>query len=99
VIELSPYVFKTLRKDEEFILYRGRSQEDASRVLVVSPAIDHPTLEGLKRLEHEYSLREELDPAWAARPMAITRYWDQRYLCLRIPAVHLSINCSASHRT
>ena len=85
MIELSQYVFKTLRKHEEFILYRGRSQDDASRVLVLSPAVDHPTLEGLKRLEHEYSLREELDPAWAARPMAITRYWDRTVLVSEDP--------------
>ena len=76
MIELSRYVLEALRKDEEFILYRGRSKDDASGVLVLSPVVGYPTPECLKRLDHEYSLREELDPTWAARPIAIARHWD-----------------------
>jgi hypothetical protein len=60
VIELSRYVFEALRKDEEFILYRGRSKDDAPQVLVLSPVVEYPTPKSLKWLEHEYSLREEL---------------------------------------
>src|SRR5262249_43204807 len=41
--------------------------------------------ESLKRLENEYSLREELDPAWVARPMAIARHWDRTVLGLEDP--------------
>jgi hypothetical protein len=63
MIELSRYVFEAPGKDEEFILYRGRSKDGASQVLAISPAAEYPTPESLKRLEHEYSLREELDPA------------------------------------
>jgi serine/threonine protein kinase len=114
VIELSRYVLETLRKDEEFILYRGRSQGDPrqaafasygapselgrdavsvfgrneasrSRVLVLSPLAEHPRPESLKRLEHECSLKEELDPAWAARPIAIARHWDRTVLVLEDP--------------
>ena len=70
MIELSRYVFEVLRKDEEFILYRGQNRDDASRVLVLSPAGQSPTLEILNRLEHEYSLKGELCPTWAARPSA-----------------------------
>jgi hypothetical protein len=77
VIELSRYVLKALRKDEEFILYRGRSKEGASQVLVLSPVGEYPTPESLKRLEHECSLREELHPAWAARPIMMARHWDR----------------------
>jgi hypothetical protein len=40
---------------------------------LLSLAVQHPALESLKRLEHEYSLREELNPAWAASPMAMAR--------------------------
>jgi len=39
VIELSRYTLEALRKDEEFNLYRGRSQGDASGVLVLSPVL------------------------------------------------------------
>ena len=67
MIELSRYAFEELRKDEESILYRGQSKDDASWVLVLSPMLEYPPPESLKRLEHEYSLREELDPTWAAQ--------------------------------
>jgi serine/threonine protein kinase len=85
VIELSKYVLEALRKDGEFILYRGRSKEDASQVLVLSPVAEHPTPESLKRLEHEYSLREALDPAWAVRPMAMVRHSDHTVLISEDP--------------
>jgi serine/threonine protein kinase len=85
VIELSQYGFEALRKDEEFILYRGRSNDDASQVLALSPTVQRPTPERLKRLEHAYSLREELDPTWAARPIAMARHWDRPVLVLKDP--------------
>jgi len=85
VIELSKYVFEALRKDKEFILYRGRIEDDASQILVLSPVVEYPAPESLKRLEYEYSLREELDLAWAARPMAIARHWDRTVLALEDP--------------
>jgi predicted ATPase len=85
VIDLSRYVFVILRKDEEFILYRGQSKDVASQVLVLSPSAQRPTPESLKRLEHEYSLKEELDPTWATRPIAIARHWDRTVLVLGDP--------------
>jgi hypothetical protein len=85
VIDLSRYVFEALRRDEEFILYRGQSNDVAYRVLVVSPAVLRPTPESLKRLEHEYSLKEELDCTWATRPIAIARHWDRPVLVLGDP--------------
>jgi predicted ATPase/signal transduction histidine kinase len=85
VFDLSRYVAETLRKDEEFILYRGRSTSDASRVLLLSPAAEYPTRETLKRLDHEYSLKEELDSTWAARPIAMARHWDRTVLVLEDP--------------
>jgi hypothetical protein len=85
VTELSRYIFETLRKDQEFVLYRGRSKRDGSWVLVLSPVAEYSAAERLKRLEHEYSLREELDPAWAARPIAIARHWDRPVLVMDDP--------------
>ena len=85
MIELSTYTLEVLRKDQEFILYRGRSRGDTSPVLVVSPVAEHPAPESLKRLDHEYSLREELDPAWAARPTAMARHGDRTVLVLEDP--------------
>ncbi len=85
MIELSRYVLEALRKDEEFILYRGRSQADGPQVLLLSPVAEHPTPESLKRLEHECSLREVLDPAWSARPIAVVRHADRTVLELEDP--------------
>ena len=85
MVELSQYVFEALRKDDKFILYRGRSKDDGSKVLVVSPVTEYPAPEILKWQEHAYSLREALDPAWAARPMAIARHWDRTVLVLEDP--------------
>jgi len=85
VIELSKYVIEPLWKDEEFILYRGRSQGDPSGVFVLSPVLQYPRSESLKRLEHQYSFRERLDSRWAARPIAIARHWDRSVLVLEDP--------------
>ena len=86
MVDLSRYIFEAVRKDEEFVLYRGQSQDDASQVLVLSPVLHDPAPESLKRLEHEYSLRESLDPAWAARPMAMARYRDRAALVSTDPS-------------
>jgi PAS domain S-box-containing protein len=85
VVDLSQYVFEALRKDDKFILYRGRSKDDGSKVLVVSPVTEHPAPEILKWQEHAYSLREKLDPTWAARPLAIARHWERAVLVLEDP--------------
>jgi predicted ATPase len=85
VIELSQYVFEALRKDEDFILYRGRKDKGSSQILVLSPAVQRPTPESLQRLEHDYSFKEELDPNWAARPIAMARHWDREVLVLEDP--------------
>ena len=77
MIDLSTYALEVLRKDEDFILYRGGSQGDGCPILVLSPVAEHPTSECLKRLEHECSFREALDPAWSARPIAVARDSDR----------------------
>jgi serine/threonine protein kinase len=85
VIELSRYVFETLRDDRLFVLYRGRSQGDVSGVLVLAPASEGPERESLKCIEHEHSLRTELDPAWAARPIGMVQHQGRTVLVLRDP--------------
>ena len=65
--ELSTSALEPLRKDAEFVLYRGRRDAGPSHILVVAPASEQPARRTLKRLEHEYALRTELDWAWAVR--------------------------------
>jgi serine/threonine protein kinase len=85
VIELARCVYQTLRADEEFALSRGRQDGDQSSVLVVAPVSEYPSLGSLARLEHEYSLRDELDPDWALQPLALTRREGRMMLVLADP--------------
>src|SRR5262245_49609954 len=66
VMELAEYRLETLREDEEFTLYRGRHRRQIDAVLlpvlVVAPVSERPALGSLRRMEHEYALRAELDP-------------------------------------
>src|SRR4030081_2534785 len=74
MIELSRYAFETLRQDEEFALCRGRKNDgELPTILLVAPVSEHPVPTILERLEHEYSLRDELDSDWAARPLTLVR--------------------------
>ena len=83
MIELSRYVLEELRRDEEFIFHRGQSQD--GQVLVLSPVAEYPRPESLKRLERAYSLKGELDPAWATRPVELARNWERIVLVLEDP--------------
>jgi len=86
-VEVSEYVLEPLRKDEEFILYRGqhRNHVNAPSVLLLAPASTRPAPESLKRMEHEYSLRAELDLSWAVRPLALSQLNGQTMLVLENP--------------
>ena len=53
--------------------------------LVVAPAAEQPLPQSLRRLEHEYSLAAELEPAWAAKPLALTRHEGRTILVLADP--------------
>jgi serine/threonine protein kinase len=82
---LSEYVLEPLREGAEFTLYRGRQHGDSTPVLAVALAADQPSPQSLRRLEHEYSLAGELDPAWAAKPLALTRHEGRTVLILKDP--------------
>ena len=82
---LSEYVLEPLREGAEFTLYRGRQQGDSTPVLAVALAADQPSTQSLQRLEHEYSLANELDAAWAAKPLALTRHQGRVVLILKDP--------------
>ena len=71
---LSGYALETLREGGEFTLYRGWQHGNPLPVLVLTPVAEQPTPASLKQLEHEYSLAAELEPAWAARPLALARH-------------------------
>jgi predicted ATPase/C4-dicarboxylate-specific signal transduction histidine kinase len=84
-VEPSGHVYETLRIDEEFSLCRVRQEGELSTVLVVAPVSEYPSLGSLARLEHVYSLRDELDSEWAVRPVALTRQGRRIELVLEDP--------------
>src|SRR5580698_11503076 len=82
---LSGYVLVPLRESADFTLYRGRKHDDPSPVLAIAPSTEQPLPQSIRRLEHEYSFAAELDPAWAAKPLAITRHEGRMILVLTDP--------------
>src|SRR5713101_5331963 len=81
----SGYVLEPLREGADFTLYRGRRHDNPSPVLAIVPSAEHPSPQSLRRLEHEYSLAAELDPSWAAKPLALTRHEGRTILLLNDP--------------
>src|SRR5713226_9721419 len=72
MMDLTGYELETLRDSGEFVLSRARQLGNAVPVLVL--VAERPTSSSLKRLEHEYALAADLDPKWAARPLALARH-------------------------
>src|SRR4030081_3860394 len=66
---------QVLWEDGERVFCRGESHADVYRaaVLAVLPAADHATPATLDRLAREYGFRDELDGAWALRPLELVR--------------------------
>jgi serine/threonine protein kinase len=52
---------------------------------VIALASESPAPESIRRLEHEYELRNQLDSAWAARPVGLVRDNGQTCLLLEEP--------------
>src|SRR5437868_52289 len=83
--EPSGYALEPIREGADFTLYRGRQHGSASPVLAIALAAEHPSPQSLRRLEHEYSLAAELDPAWAAKPLTLTSHAGRTILILKDP--------------
>src|SRR5260370_16406691 len=81
----SGHVLVPLREGSDFTLYRGRQAGNPSPVLAVALAAEQPSPQSLRRLEHEYSLAAELNAAWAAKPLALTRHEGRTVLILQDP--------------
>ncbi|HTI16875.1 MAG TPA: AAA family ATPase [Trinickia sp.] len=79
--EFSRYVFSALREGD-FTLYRGSGNGVSPILLLVA---QNASPEALKRLQHEYALKAELDGTWAVRPIALSRYNDHLTLVLEDP--------------
>ncbi|WP_037471076.1 PAS domain S-box protein [Sinorhizobium fredii] len=82
---LPTYIVETLWEDEEFILSRRVSNDERFPLLIYAPVSTHPTVEAVARLDHAYALRDELDSAWAARPVALERRDGRSVLLMEDP--------------
>src|ERR1700716_1185925 len=67
--QLSRHVLETLWEDGDFVLSRTARADETTSVLVLATASEQPAPGIIARLEHEYSLRDELDSDWAVRPL------------------------------
>src|SRR6266850_5078579 len=90
---LLPDRLETLLEDGEFVLCRSGVPSDTTSpsrsVLVVMPRSQHPRPQALQMLEHEHTLRDELNPAWAVRPLALTTHGRRAALILEDPGGEL----------
>ena len=80
--------FRVLWEDDYFVFCRGWRQDihgNRSAVLAVRPIGEHPPAAVLDRLDHEYGLRDELDSAWAVRPLEFVRELGRTMLVLEDP--------------
>jgi Protein kinase domain len=83
-VDPSQYALEVLRNGEEFVLYRGK-HAGSRPVLLLGPASPQPAAETLKKMAYEYSLRNELDPAWSVRPLAMSEHRGRAMLVLDDP--------------
>jgi predicted ATPase/two-component sensor histidine kinase len=74
-----------LRADDEFIIARGRTGAEQASVLTVTTATRDPSPSTLAQLQHAHALRDELESAWAVRPLALTREEARLTLVLEDP--------------
>ena len=81
--DLSNYELSPLREGD-LPLHRGRSP-GMSPILVLTLLERNASVELVKRLEHEYGLRAELDIASAARPVTLIRRRERMSLVLEDP--------------
>ncbi|WP_217469211.1 hypothetical protein, partial [Paraburkholderia ultramafica] len=78
---------QVLCDDGELVFCRGRRTSDggAEHVLIVRAATDHPLPASLDRLAHEFALKDELNGAWAVRPLELLREDGRTLLVLEDP--------------
>jgi hypothetical protein len=76
---------ETLWEDGELDLCRGVWGGEPFPLLAAMPSSAQPSPETLARLQHAYALREELDPAWAVRPLRLQLHQERLTLLMEDP--------------
>jgi PAS domain S-box-containing protein len=76
---------QVLWEDDELSFCRARHDRTKRKhddVLVVLPVSEQPAQATLDRLAHEYALKDELERAWALRPLDLSQAYGQKFLVL-----------------
>lgn len=78
---------QVLWEDSERVFCRAKSPAGVNRptVFAVVPVGRHQSPASVERLVHEFDLRDELDSAWALRPLKLDRDRDRTALLLEDP--------------
>jgi PAS domain S-box-containing protein len=74
-----------LWEDGDRVFCRGLRDGDQNSVLIVLPVAEPPTRDSLDRLRHEYGLKDDLEDAWALRPLELVHEHGQTMLVLSDP--------------
>src|SRR5215472_13863278 len=77
--------FQVLWEDGERVFHRAwRLDNDGKRhaAFFVVPATDHPSRSTLDHFSHEYELKDQLNAAWAVRPLDLVHNADRTMLVL-----------------
>jgi len=88
-MDLTEYILEPLRKQDDFILYRGRhrnpDQTDRPSILLMAPIPLHPASSRLGHHGREKPFRSELEAASELRPISVAQYDGQAVLVLENP--------------
>ena len=79
---------QVLWEDDERVFRRGWRVDDDGKqcaALFVVPASEPPSRTSIDNLRHEYDLKDELDGAWAVRPVELVREAGRTMLVLEDP--------------
>jgi PAS domain S-box-containing protein len=89
MLDVAQYTLQPVQRDAEFVLLRGChiGVGNVSRpsILVRAPIADHAPPANLRRMQEEYALRSELDPAYVVRSLSLVRAHGRPMLVLEDP--------------
>jgi len=92
---------QVLWEDGERVFRRGWQLDNQGKrrsVMIVLPAADHPSRSSFDRLTHEYSLKDELDATWAARPLGLVHDAGRTMLVLEDGSFVQSLRATTQER-
>src|SRR5437867_6308127 len=96
-MDLSHYAFDALHSDSDFVLSRGRERTSATSdrrsIRAKTARSEQPRPETVRIMEHEFSLRAELDSTWQFDRLSSRSTRDERSSSSRIQEASRSIDC------